>query len=408
LCYPKDFIGSAILYAASVSIGNSVQVRVKHGWTESGTLYIVLVGPPGSIKSHTISYGIQPLLDKDELSFIEYKKQKKVYDELVSMSKKERIESGMPEPVKPVYAKSIISDATPEALAEVHQNNLRGIGSCNDELAGWFKNFNRYHNGNEMEFWLSNWSGKPIIIDRKSGEPIFIKKPSISVCGTIQDGILKELSKGRNKNGFMERILFAYPDKTEKPYWSNDELDDKISIYYHTVIENLLRIKTVFDESNNPKSILLDFTQDALAELYQWQRTNTDLINSAPEAEASIYTKLEIYCIRFSLLIQLLKYACSESGMENIEADSVRSAISLTEYFRHTALKVQKTLNRTPLDSLDELQLSLYKALPEVFKTAEGLEAAAALKIHERTYKRYIDNSTIYKKIRHGEYQKLY
>ena len=61
-----------------------------------------------------------------------------------------------------------------EALAEVHKFNKRGIGVYADELAGWFKNFNRYNKGSEMEFWLSQWSSKPINIDRKTGEPVFI------------------------------------------------------------------------------------------------------------------------------------------------------------------------------------------------------------------------------------------
>ena len=68
-----------------------------------------------------------------------------------------------------------------------------------------------------MEFWLSVWSGKPINIDRKTGEPVFIPLPFISVCGTIQNGILNELAKdSRTQNGFIDRILFVMPDNLEK------------------------------------------------------------------------------------------------------------------------------------------------------------------------------------------------
>ncbi len=71
-------------------------------------------------------------------------------------------------PDKPAWQKNLLSDYTPEALAEVHSYNKRGIGVCVDELAGWFKNFNKYNKGSEMEFWLSAWSRKPITIDRKA------------------------------------------------------------------------------------------------------------------------------------------------------------------------------------------------------------------------------------------------
>lgn len=71
-----------------------------------------------------------------------------------------------------------------------------------DELASWFKNFNRYNKGSEQEFWLSVWSGNTVKVNRKTSDQYNIPLPFISVAGTIQPGVLNELADNRTENGF--------------------------------------------------------------------------------------------------------------------------------------------------------------------------------------------------------------
>ena len=66
--------------------------------------------------------------------------------------------------------------------------------------------------------------------DRKNCQnSIFIKRPFISVVGTIQKRLLTELANGeRAANGFIDRILFAMTKSNGKPRWNEDEVrDDK-------------------------------------------------------------------------------------------------------------------------------------------------------------------------------------
>ena len=44
---------------------------------------------------------------------------------------------------------TVMSSAV-RSLADVHKFNKRGIGVYSDELASWFKNFNRYNKGSEV------------------------------------------------------------------------------------------------------------------------------------------------------------------------------------------------------------------------------------------------------------------
>ena len=87
----------------------------------------------------------------------------------MSMSKKERLEAGLDEfPQAPVRRRFLVSDITPEGLSLIHAQNPRGLCLWSDELSAWFKNFNRYNNGSEEQFWLSVFNAKPTISDRKS------------------------------------------------------------------------------------------------------------------------------------------------------------------------------------------------------------------------------------------------
>ena len=99
-------------------------------------------------------------------------------------------------------------------MSLIHAQNKRGLCLWADKLSAWFKNFNRYNSGSEEQFWLSVFSAKTTISDRKNAKSsIFIKRPYISVIGTIQKKILSELAKGeRSSNGFIERILFVMPN----------------------------------------------------------------------------------------------------------------------------------------------------------------------------------------------------
>lgn len=147
------------------------------------------------------------------------------------MTKKERLEAGKDEfPIPPTRSRFLVSDITPEGLSLIHAQNPRGLCLWSDELSAWFKNFNRYNSGSEEQFWLSVFNAKPTISDRKSSQSsIFIKRPYISVVGTIQQKILGELGKGeRASNGFIDRILFVMPQSVQKSRWSDRETPEKL------------------------------------------------------------------------------------------------------------------------------------------------------------------------------------
>lgn len=409
LNFPIDFIGASLLYAVSVAVGNTHRVEVKKGWLESSVLYLAIVARAGTNKSHPLSFALQPIVEQDKRTYRLYEQQRQEYEKAVTLSKKEREQQAINEPIKPVWQKFLLSDFTPEALTEVHKFNKRGIGVYVDELAGWFKNFNRYNKGSEMEFWLSVWSCKPINIDRKTGEPVFIPLPFISVCGTIQNGILNELAKeSRTQNGFIDRILFVIPDNIQKEYWSETDLPSVVSENWQSIVSNLLSLSITNDETLNPSPEILKFTPEARRILFDWQKANTDQSNDAEnEAVSGIYSKMEMYAVRLALILEMMWYACNESDKRAVSVEAIQGALKLVEYFKNSAVKVNSILsNANPLDKHPTDKQALYKALPDTFTTETGLQKAEGLGVAERTFKRFLNEKELFNKISRGEYEK--
>jgi hypothetical protein len=408
--FPIDFIGSSMLFAISVAIGNTHKVEIKKGWQENGVIYLSIVARPGTNKSHPLSWTLKPIERRDALGFQIFQRDKQEYDNLMSLSKKERGEKGSNEPIKPVWEQLLVTDFTPEALAVVLKSNMKGIGVYADELASWFNNFNRYNKGSEEQFWLSVWSGKPIRINRKTSDPIFIELPFISVAGTIQPAVLNALAANRTENGFLDRLLFVVLDDLKKEYWSEVELNPRIAENWNNIISKLLDLSVLQDETNTLQPEILKFSPEAKTILFDWQRKLTDESNN-PENEAmsGIYAKMEMYAARLALCLEMMRFACGESDKKNVGIEAVQGAIKLVEYFKKTAFKVHSIIsNASPLDKLPRDKQAVYKALPDTFKTSEGVQVAENMGMAERTFKRFLSNRELFNNHTRGEYEKRY
>lgn len=408
LNYPIDFIGAAMIYGVSVAIGNTHKVQIMQGYEQNAVLYIVLVGKAGTNKTHPISFALKPINENDQESFQEFQNLTAEFLTYSKLSAKEKKELGLEKPpVKPKWEQLLVSDFTPESLIEIMDFNKRGTGVYADELAAWFNNFNRYNKGSEEQFWLSVWSSTPIRVNRKTSEPVLISNPFVSVIGTVQPAVLEQLAMNRTENGFLDRILFVVPDKLQKEYWSEIELDPEINQEWQTVLETLLNLEF----SGKPE--VLEFSPEARAEMFQFNKKLTDLCNQTEnDAIRGIYAKIEQYALRFSLLLEMLRYACGESDKQAISLQSVQGAVKLVEYFQNSAIKVHKLLSETsPFDRLPADKQKLYDALPEEFTTGEGVILALNLEgkkvMAERSFKEWIKDKKLFKYLERGKYAKL-
>ena len=412
LGFPVDYMAGTMLSAMAAVIGNTHHAEVMAGWKEYAILFVALVGCPGVCKSHPLSYVMQPLIDHDAEKAAQFAEALKRYNAAMELPPKERIANGYDlNPVEPRRVRFMMQDVTNEAVHRILSENRRGLILMYDELAGWVKNFNRYNNGSESEFWMSVFNHKVAMSDRKSSQSgVFIRNPFLCVIGTIQPKVLGELAAGnRNSNGFTERFLYVVPDDQTKAKWNSERKSPSFDIVsaWREVVGKLTGIVPATDSGGDILPEDVPFSQDALQRLYSWQNESTERCNAeGSDTLTAIASKLEIYAVRFCLLLALSDWACGAKKKKAIEAATVERAIRLTEYFRVTATRVQGIIGE---DALTDVQLAVMSELPGTFTTAEGVAIAAKCGMSERSFKRFLKdrNGVLFVHSAHGNYTKL-
>ena len=201
---------------------------------------------------------------------------------------------------------------------------------------------------------------------------------------------------------FLDRILFAFPDDQDKKAWNDNEMDVKYLKQWENILNRVLELK-------NEHSCVLRFNSDAKTYLLNWQSEQTIYLNK-PENDSlkSIYAKLEIYAIRFSLIMEMIYYACDESDLDEISLKSAESATKLIKYFFNTAIKVYTSLSeKEPIKKFPLIQQRVFYSLPKEFKTSDGYLIAEKNGMTARTFQRFIKEEDLFEKIKHGTYKKI-
>lgn len=341
-----DFMGCSLLWLISVIIGNSFKIQVKSGWIESVNVWISIVGKAGIGKTPSISHIIQPLSKLNNTEIKTYIKQYKKYEAFVELDKKEK--EYTEEIKKPFKTQFIVNDITQEALIELHEENKNSVGVFKDELAGWFKDMNKYRAGSDLEFWLSSWSNKGITLNRKTAKSSFVESPIIPVLGGIQPSILTQFFTEENKdNGFIDRMLTCFPE-LEVDKYNENEMSEEILTWYNDYIVTFYQVVKreliVYNSEYEIESYICKFTADAKKEWKRIFNEITDTQNSEFENEymKSMLPKQKSYIPRFATIIHLFDhYDNHKSEMLLISKDSVLKAEKLSKYFINMAKKIK-------------------------------------------------------------------
>lgn len=333
-----DYMGSAFIWMTSLIIGNAIRIEVKPGWQEIATVWIAIVGKPGIGKTPSINQVIYPLREANVKEQKEYVKQYAKWKEYESLDKKDK--QYAEEIDKPVSKQFLVGDITLEALVDLHEQNPNAIGIFKDELAGWFKDMNKYRQGSDLEFWLSSWSGTSISLNRKTSKSAFVDKPFIPVLGGIQPSVFEEFTTGHNKeNGFVDRILISYPDLSVNHY-NNEHMEEDVIEWYRAFVMNFRDVVNKrllkFNERAEIESIVAKFNGKAQKEWIRIHDNITDLQNSDEENEymKSMLPKQKSYIPRFALILNTIWSVVDDNyQVATIQQDSILRAEKLSEYF---------------------------------------------------------------------------
>ncbi|MCH7409935.1 DUF3987 domain-containing protein [Belliella sp. DSM 111904] len=398
-----DHLSGSILFAFSYAIGNSSSTSVLPNSSALKPIqFLCMIGNPGANKSAALKFAMKYFVENDKKEYNKYKIEKQAFENSLKDSNDDEDKKR-----PPIRKQSILKDATIEAVSEALGNNPHGIAIVRDELAGFFRDLNRYRAGSDLEYILEMWSQDPLIINRINREAEPIVDPFSMIGGTTQPKILLKLLAIflTNGSGLFDRFLFIWPKITERALYQEIDLKSSINTYNE-------KIKKVFNNSQvRGKEKYFPFSPEAKKLAIEWLNVyNKYLVDQADDEVSSLYSKFDIHFQRFCLTLHLIDWSFStQKEISSISMDTTIRAIRLTEYFRgQSELVLDFLTNTDPISTLKPYQAELYKKLPKIFKTAEGKAIAEKLGIAERTYFYFLSNNPkLFVSKRPGIYEKL-
>ncbi len=402
--YPIPYTAAAFFHAFACAIGNSCTCRFMENWVTAPILYTALVGGPGSIKTHPVSFAMAPLVKRDKVSLAEYSQQLEQY-------RSAQIDARGP---KPKARQRIVRDTTLEALAKVLKANPVGVCVYVDELKGWLSSFNKYRNGGgDKEAWLSMYSGEPIVVNRKTQDEVdTIPHPFASVIGTIQPGVLPKVFQSDIDNGFFPRLLYVLnPNDGDPVLWKEEEdLPSGTAERWDKALAPVLSFADAFNMGIE-EPVTYTFSTPARLSLVDWQnKKEIACVEDNSSHAIEFLRKIETALIRFAMVIQVMRDADGSIFGENriIGQESAIFATILADYYFATVKETYELIITGGEDI--EKKMRFYDALNGTFTTDQALAVAEVMGISRRTAFRMLDvgkDDPFLKKIRRGVYEKL-
>ena len=393
-CYqtPPEYVGTAMLSAASVLCGNRFHIEYKPGFTEAPVVFAALVGTAGMRKSATLKQCLEPLMNLDKAMF-------QSFTEELSAWQAAKQHHRVPRPKR---RQIIISDHTFSACLELLAANPLGVLLYRDELIFWLRNESVRH----AEFWLTVFEGIFLKVSGARKHPVVITHPFISIIGTLPPGEFRQwASHEKAAGGLLSRFLFALPDDLKIPLPEPLPADLTLQSRYRQYAQLFHQLPA--DPEGNP--LLLQMSARA-RQLYA-DFVNQRIIEEKDQQEW--LGKPGRYALRLALLLELMQLAASGGTpdlhtMKNqqVGEQAMHGAILLCRYFDATT---RKLLSRegNPLMALPGRQQEVYRVLPPRFRTSYALEQAKKLKVAESTLKRLLRNQQLFRQERTGIYTKI-
>jgi hypothetical protein len=360
---PIDYLGLSTLAAASAAIGDTRRIVIKKDWTEGAAIFGMIVGGPASKKTPAMNLALRPLRERQMALKAEYERQKEEYESALRDWEKAKKDgpSELRKPDKPTLVRTYADDTTVERLADILNENQRGLLIIKDELSGWLGAMNQYKQGGrgaDRQFWLSVHTNQPVAVDRKStDEPVIVARPFVSIVGGIQPEVLPDFGKDRG-DGLIDRFISVYP-KPRVGRWSDDEISDHVREEYARTLGSLYRLRHANDDED-PFPSRVPMTDEAKGLFVaEYNRLHEELESPGfPQRLRPAWGKLEAYMARVALILAMTRIAeLGNQGQvrvaENVTREDMTGAVKLLAYFKNHVRRVYTGLyGDSPSDRL--------------------------------------------------------
>jgi len=337
---PRDYWAGAAIMATALGIGDKIQLVGKYN--NVPILWMNMIGNVSNGKSESQDQSIKPFEDLDKIAHKHWLNEYQEYESIESMSVKDRKEARVDRIQKPILFQYIVKDITPEALTPVHAINQRGLMYSRDELKGMIDDFGKYTGGKsgEQSNLLSSYTRVAMVTNRKGGgkdSVLRIERPCIFVFGGMQPDLIPTLAAdNRAENGFLSRFCNVWPDHADKPDYNKNSVPGELLKRWNDYIVGLTTI---------PQADNITLSVEAENLYKDWFDKNAGISNREDSGYLKgVYGKLDIKALRLAVIIYGMNLQNGRLYTKQITGEEMAAAISITEYFRATALKVYHKL----------------------------------------------------------------
>jgi len=319
-----DHVVVPLFGISSGLIGSARKVRASKSWAEPMTLFCGVVGYSGDGKTPGLNACKGPL---DEL---EYQQQDSIAknrrqhmwkveaaksareawkEECKKAIKNKRAPPEQPadadEPQTFIEPRLYVTDSTIETLVDLLIARPTGLMLIVDELTGWFKNMHRYSEGDDRQFWLMAWDGKPYDKNRKQ-ERIKLKNLLVGVVGGMQPDRFAECFKGA-ADGMYARFLWSWPNKA--PYRPLTDDFEEIDPHIVEMFKRLAQLPSA--ETREQRHIPL--SKKARAAFEETRKYMHAHIDTTMGREREWFAKVPAQTLRLAGTLALLNWALDKN-----------------------------------------------------------------------------------------------
>ncbi len=360
-CDPS-FIAVPLLVGLTAAIGNTRRIELKRGWTEPAIMWAAVIADSGTLKSPALELALRAVRKRQHVAMQlhtkameRYGPELAVYERDLATWKHSNDNDDPPvRPQEPTPEEFWTSDATTEAVVAMLVSNPRGLLVAPDELATWLGGFDRYAQGRggDVAHWLEMHGGRPLKINRKTGNPriLYVPCAAASVVGGIQPETLhRALGAEHRANGLAARLLLTCPPRRPKR-WTEADIDPKDEAYIEAVFDRLYTLDFSTGPDGKSCPVVVPLSPDGKAAWVDFYNEHAQEQAELAGDLAATWSKLEGYAARLALMIHLVRWAIDDPSLttvREIDAKSIRAGVQLSRWFGNEARRVYAILGES-------------------------------------------------------------
>ena len=375
---PVEFVAAPAVVALSSIIGRNIGIYPKRhdDWLVVPNLWGAIIGRPGVLKTLAVAEAVRPLqrlaktakdeheaaraageaeceITKVKIGVLKdsAKRAAKKGEDLAHIQADLANLSATLSATMPHEHRYIAHDATTEKLADLLNQNPRGLLLVRDELSGLLRTLDKPGREGDREFYLEAWNGDgSYTYDRIGRGTTHIDALTLSIIGTIQPGKLQTyvsnaLDGGVGDDGLLQRIQVAiWPDHQKE--WLNVDRWPDIKAK-NRAFEVFRGLDTLDAETIAPGPHdgipALRFSPEAQGLFDNW-RAELERRLRAPDMELtpafeSHLAKYRSLMPSLALIFYLVETA-SEAGSGAVDLPAARRAAAWCDYLEAHARKI--------------------------------------------------------------------